>query len=199
MISRLHGVLLEQDMDSVEVETAGGVVYEVHVPATVAGRLPPAGSQVRLRTVQVVRDDSVTLYGFLEEHERDMFQRLLGATGVGAKLAREMLSTYSVQRLAQALANKETAVLTRVSGVGKKTAELLILRLSDKVRDLALARDGGQAAPHGAREAVNALMALGYSFTQADEAVRGVAAGGDGREEMTTEELIRKALERIGR
>lgn len=199
MISRLHGVLLEQDMDSVEVETAGGVVYEVHVPATVAGRLPPAGAQVRLRTVQVVRDDSVALYGFLEVHERDMFQRLLGTTGVGAKLAREMLSTYSARRLAQALANKETAVLTRVSGVGKKTAELLILRLGDKVRDLALAQTGSEAAPHGAREAVNALMALGYSFAQADEAVRGVTAGGGAGEEMKTEELIRRALERIGR
>ena len=199
MISRLHGVLIEGDMDSVEVETPGGVVYEVHVPATVAGRLPPRGSQVRLRTVQVVRDDSVTLYGFLEANERDMFQRLLGTTGVGAKLAREMLSTYSVQRLAQALANKETAVLTRVSGVGRKTAELLVLRLSDKVRDLAMAPDGGAAAPHGAREAVNALMALGYSFTQADEAVRGVLDREGTEEEMKTEELIRKALERMGR
>ena len=186
-------------MDSVEVETAGGVVYEVHVPATVAGRLPPPGSQVRLRTVQVVRDDSVTLYGFLEPGERDMFQRLLGTTGIGAKLAREMLSTYSAQRLARALANKETAMLTRVSGVGKKTAELLILRLSDKVRDLALAPGGGAAAPHGAREAVNALMALGYSFAQADEAVRGALDAVDAGEEMKTEELIRKALERIGR
>ncbi len=186
-------------MDSVEVETAGGVVYEVHVPATVAGRLPRPGSEVRLRTVQVVRDDSVTLYGFLEARERDMFQRLLGTTGIGAKLAREMLSTYSARRLAQALANKETAVLTRVSGVGKKTAELLILRLSDKVRDLALARGGGEAAPRGAREAVNALMALGYSFAQADEAVRGVPDLEGAGEEMKTEELIRKALERIGR
>jgi len=199
VISRLHGVLIEADMDSVEVETAGGVVYEVHVPATVAGRLPRPGSEVQLRTVQVVRDDSVTLYGFLEARERDMFQRLLGTTGIGAKLAREMLSTYSARRLAQALANKETAVLTRVSGVGKKTAELLILRLSDKVRDLALTRGGGEAAPRGAREAVNALMALGYSFAQADEAVRGVPDLEGAGEEMKTEELIRKALERIGR
>lgn len=199
MISRLHGVLIGADMDSVEVETAGGVVYEVHVPARVAGRLPPPGAQVRLRTVQVVRDDSVALYGFLEVNERDMFQRLLGTTGIGAKLAREMLSTYSARRLAQALANKETALLTRVSGVGRKTAELLILRLSDKVRDLALTPESGGAAPHGAREAVNALMALGYSFTQADEAVRGALNTVDAGEEMKTEELIRKALEIIGR
>lgn len=199
MISRLHGVLLERDPDWVEVETAGGVVYEVHVPATVAGRLPPAGSRVRLRTVQVVRDDSVALYGFLEAHERDMFQRLLGTTGVGAKLAREMLSTYSARRLAQALANKETAVLTRVSGVGRKTAELLILRLGDKVRDLALTPEDGAAAPRGAREAVNALMALGYSFAQADEAVRGVVDAGEAGDEAGTEDLIRRALERVGR
>lgn len=199
MISRLHGVLLERDADLVEVETTGGVVYEVHVPTTVAGRLPPPGSEVRLRTVQVVRDDSVALYGFLEAHERDMFQRLLGTTGIGAKLAREMLSTYSARRLARALAGKETAVLTRVSGVGKKTAELLVLRLSDKVRDLALADDAGAAPRHGAREAVNALIALGYPFARADEAVRGALDAGAEGEEMKTEELIRRALERIAR
>ena len=199
MISRLHGTLLERDSDSVEVQTAGGVVYEVHVPTTVAGRLPPPGAEVWLRTVQVVRDDSIALYGFLEAHERDMFQRLLGATGVGAKLAREMLSTYSARRLARALANKETAVLTRVSGVGKKTAELLILRLSDKVRDLALADAGPAAAPHGAEEAVNALIALGYPFARADEAVRRALGAGASGEEMKTEDLIRRALERISR
>ena len=169
------------------------------MPTKVAGRLPPTGSKVRLRTVQVVRDDSVALYGFLEAHERDMFQRLLGATGVGAKLAREMLSTYSVKRLAQALANKETAVLTRVTGVGKKTAELLVLRLGDKVRDLALAAESGAAAPRGADEAINALTALGYSFAQAEEAVRGVLGAGEAGDEMNTEELIRGALERVGR
>ena len=199
MISRLHGILVERDADSVEVQTAGGVVYEVHVPATVADRLPPRGSEVRLRTVQVVRDDSVALYGFLEAHERDMFQRLLRATGVGAKLAREMLSTYSARRLARALANKETAVLTRVSGVGRKTAELLILRLSDKVRDLALVEGSGAPPRHGAEEAVNALIALGYPFARADEAVRGVLDAGTPGEEMKTEELIRRALERISR
>ncbi len=199
MISRLRGVLIERDVDSVEVETAGGVVYEVHVPSTVAERLPPAGSTVGLRTVQVVRDDSVTLYGFLGARERDMFRRLLGTTGIGAKLAREMLSTYSAQRLAQALANKETALLTRVSGVGRKTAELLILRLSDKVRDLALASDDDGAVPGGAREAVNALTALGYSFAQADAAVRAVVDAGEANREAGTEELIRRALERIGR
>lgn len=199
MISRLHGILVERDADSVEVQTAGGVVYEVHVPATVAGRLPPRGSEVRLRTVQVVRDDSVALYGFLEADERDMFQRLLGATGVGAKLAREMLSTYSARRLARALANKETAVLTRVSGVGRKTAELLILRLSDKVRDLAMAEGSGAPPRHGAEEAVNALIGLGYPFARADEVVRGVLDAGTPGEEMNTEELIRRALERISR
>ena len=199
MISRLHGTLIEGDTDSVEVETAGGVVYEVHVPTTVAGRLPPRGSEVRLRTVQVVRDDSVALYGFLEAHERDMFQRLLGTTGIGAKLAREMLSTYSARRLARALANKEVAVLTRVSGVGRKTAELLILRLSDKVRDLALAGKTGAAPRHGAEEAVNALIALGYPFARADGAVRGVLDAGAAGGKIKTEELIRKALEHIGR
>ena len=104
LISRLRGLLLTNDFSTVEVETSGGVVYEVEVPLTVVEHLPPIGTQVELRTVQVVREDSVSLFGFLEAHERDLFRRLLTASGVGAKLALAMLSTYSARRLAQALA-----------------------------------------------------------------------------------------------
>ena len=176
-----------------EVETAGGVVYEVELPLSVLGRLPPIGSAVELRTYHMVREDSAALFGFMEAHERELFKRLLTASGVGARLALAMLSTYSAPRLAQALAEKDLAALTQISGVGKKTAERISLELADKVQDLALVPDGAAAPSPVLEGAVSALIALGYSFTEADSAVR---AALDGGEELDTEALIRKALAR---
>ncbi len=192
MISRLHGTLLVRDPDGVEVETSGGVVYEVEVPLTVFQRLPRAGDPVQLRTVQVVTDTSVSLYGFLDDLERRLFKRLLGASGVGGKLALSMLSTYTAERLARALAEKDITALRQVSGVGKKTAEKLALELSDKVEDLAILTPSGQGgAPSVAQDAVQALVALGYSFADADQAVRDVLEEGDA---PSADELIRRAL-----
>ncbi len=194
MISRLKGTLLARELASVEVETAGGVVYEVEVPFTVQERLPPVGGSVELRTVQVVREDSVALYGFVEAHERDLFQRLLTASGVGARLALAMLSTYSARRLARALAEKDLAALTQITGVGKKTAERLALELSERVRDLALIPEGAPEAPPALEEAMSALVALGFSFSSADAAVRkALREEGEG---ATAEALIRRALAR---
>ncbi len=200
MISRLHGVVLDRDADSVEVETAGGVAYEVRVPTTVAERLPSPGSEVRLRTVHVLSVDSISLYGFLEADERAMFRRLLATSGVGASLALEMLSTHSVRRLARALVDKDVTALTLVRGVGRKKAQLLVLKLSDRMRDLAEASgDAGAPSPRGAREAVDALVALGYSRAQAERAVRAAAVGGGTGRETEVEDLIRRALERVAR
>ena len=175
----------------VEVETPGGVVYEVEVPLTVAERLPEEGQSLELRTVQVVREDSASLYGFLEPSERDLFRRLLTASGVGARLALAMLSTYTAPRLAQALAERDLVALTQISGIGKKTAERLALELSEKVQDLAISAGGVPGIPPGAEGAVAALVALGYSVTGAQDAVRGaLKKNGD----LSTEELIREAL-----
>ena len=192
MISRLHGTLLARDGEHVEIETGGGVVYEVELPVTVLQRLPSVGSAVQLRTVHVVSETSTALYGFMEAHERTLFRRLLTASGVGAKLALAMMSTYSAERLARALQEKDTTALRQVSGIGKKTAEKIALELADKMDDLAIltpARDGEQ--PGGAQEAVQALVALGYSFSDADRAVRDVLEDGDVED---TGELIRRAL-----
>jgi len=192
MISRIHGTVLSRDTDRVEVETSGGVVYEVEVPLTVLQRLPSPGSALELRTHQVVTDSSVALYGFITAHERTLFQRLLTANGVGAKLALAMMSTYDAERLARALVEKDTAALRQVSGVGKKKAEKIALELSDKVADLAVTTPtGGTEASSAAQGAVQALVALGYSFTDADEAVRRVLEDGV---PDTSEELIRRAL-----
>ncbi len=192
MISRLNGTLLSRDTDRIEVETSGGVVYEVEVPLTVLQRLPSSGSALSLRTLQVVTDTSVSLYGFIEAHERTLFQRLLSASGVGAKLALAMMSTYSAERLARALVEKDTTALQQVSGVGKKKAEKIALELADKVTDLAIVTptSPGQT-PSGAQEAVKALVSLGYTFADADQAVRRVL---EDAVPESTEELIRKAL-----
>ena len=192
MISRVHGVLLAREAGAVEVETASGVVYEIEVPTTVLERLPPVGQAVRLRTLQVVREDSVALYGFVDGGERLLFQRLLGASGVGPRLAVAMLSAYTAPRLAQALVEKDVTALRQVSGVGKKTAERLALELADKVADLTLATDGGaDGVSTGAQEAVAALVALGYDFATADRAVRTALEDG---EEGGADALIRRAL-----
>lgn len=193
MISRIKGTLLSRDLEHVEIETAGGVVYQIEVPLTILDRLPlPPKADFQMRVLQVVREDSLTLYGFIEPHERELFRRLLGASGVGPKVALAMLSTYAADRLARALAEKDINALKQVSGVGKKTAERIVLELSDKVQDLAVRPAGGaekSSAP--AQEAVAALVSLGYSFPDADAAVRRVLEQG---EVMSTDELIRRAL-----
>lgn len=192
MISRLHGTLLARDGERVEIETGGGVVYEVELPVPVLQRLPPVGAAVELRTVQVVSETSTALYGFIDGSQRTLFRRLLTASGVGAKLALAMMSTYSVERLARALQEKDTTALRQVTGIGKKTAEKIALELADKMDDLAILTPSADGhPPGGAREAVQALVALGYSFAAADRAVRDVLAEGDLDD---TDELIRRAL-----
>ncbi len=196
MISRLKGTLISRELDHVEVETPGGVVYEIKIPLSILQRLPkPPAPDFEIRTLQLVREDSVTLYGFIEPFERELFVRLLGAPKVGPKVALAMLSTYSAGRLARALAEKDVNALTQVSGVGKKTAELIVLELADKVADLAVGAGGpdgsGGGTGPGVQEAVGALVALGYSFVEADAAVRRALAEG---EAAGTDELVRRAL-----
>ncbi len=191
MISRLRGTLVSKEPGRIELETGGGVVYEVEIPLSILERLPPEGSPIEIRTLQVVREDSATLYGFLELHERDLFRRLLTASGVGAKVALAMLSTYSAHRLARALAEKDLPALTQIPGVGKKTAERIVLQLAEKVEDLAVGPEGEPVAAPEGKEAVAALVALGYSFMNADRAVRKAIQDGD---PGSSEELIRKAL-----
>jgi holliday junction DNA helicase RuvA len=195
MISRLKGVVLARELERVEVETPGGVVYEVEIPLTLLDRLPREGQPVELRTVYIVREDSAALYGFLEPHERALFLRLLNADRVGAKLALAMMSTFSARRLARALTEKDLTALTQIPGVGRKTAERLALELADKVQDLAIGPEGkGSAAAPGAEEAVAALMGLGISFADADRAVRSVLDEADTPPPLDA--LIRQALAR---
>jgi Holliday junction DNA helicase RuvA len=193
MISRVQGIVLTRGTDRVEVATSGGVVYEVEVPLTVLQEIPRVGETVELRTLQVVTETSVTLYGFVTPQERILFQRLRTVKGVGAKVALGIMSTFPAERLARAIVEKDTVALRQAPKVGKKLAETIALDLSDKVDDLVgfVPRiDGDQGA---AQKAVQALVSLGYNFTDADQAVRAVIEAGA---PDSAEELIRRALAR---
>jgi Holliday junction DNA helicase RuvA len=195
LISRIHGTLLARDLERVEVLTAGGVAYEVAVPLGVFERLPRIGEPVELRIYQVVREDAMLLFGFLDEAERTVFTRLLGASGVGPRLALALLSTLPAHRLVRAIQERDLASLTTVPGVGKKTAERLALELSGKLDDIAFPTAGVGARAPGVEEAVRALTVLGFSPADAERAVHeaigaGAAAGG-------AQELIRAALARV--
>lgn len=194
MISRIHGTLLVREMDRIEVLTSGGVGYEVSIPLPVFERLPRAGEPVELRIVQVVREDAIQLFGFLDDTERMVFNRLLGTQGVGPRLALALLSSLPAERLVFAVRERNAAALTAVSGVGKKTAERLILELSGKLDDIPLRRAGVGRGEPGIDEAVRALTVLGFSPADAGRAVH--EAVGE-NEAVSAQELIRLALARV--
>ena len=174
MISRIRGTLVRRDIDTVEVLTNSGVAYELHIPLTVFERLPREGEQVELRTYYVVREDSAELFGFLEPSERVLFGKLLSASGVGPRLALNMLSTMAPQHLVTAITMKDIAALKRIPGLGAKKAERLVLELADRLDDVILGSEPGAVRPAGAtaEEAVHALVALGYNPAEASIAVR---------------------------
>jgi Holliday junction DNA helicase RuvA len=164
VIAQLAGTLLVKELDRVEVMTAGGVGYELLVPLTLYETLPKPGENVRLHTYLVVKEDGWQLFGFATSLERQVFQRVLGAKGVGPALALGMLSTLSVDRLVRAIRERDVATLQSVPRVGRKKAEQLILDLADKLDDVQVAAggvgrlDGGA----GAEDALRALVSLGY-------------------------------------
>lgn len=193
MISRIRGTLLARELNRAEVLTPGGVAYDVEIPSTVYERLPRPGEEVELRTLQVVREDAVLLFGFLEDGERTLFTRLISATGVGPRLALALLSALPGAALVRAIRDRNLAVLTGVTGVGKKTAERLSVELAGKLDDLAFATSGlAQQAP-GVEEALRALVVLGMNPLEAETAVRGVIQE---QGPLPAQELIRAALAR---
>ncbi len=193
MISRVSGRLLTRDLDRVEVLTAGGVAYEIAIPRSIFEKLPPAGQEVELRTYQVVRDDGVFLYGFVEEAERLVFARLLTASGVGPRLAIGLLSALPAPRLVRAIRERDIATLTGVSGVGKKTAERLALDLAGRFDDLPITIDS-RPSGDGVEEALKALTVLGYAPADAERALRTVLKANGARD---VQALIRAALSEL--
>jgi Holliday junction DNA helicase RuvA len=190
MIALLTGTLAVKEADRVVVRTASGVGYEVFVPTRCLEDLPAPGRPVELHTHLVVREDGQSLYGFTSAEERRVFQRLLTASGIGPKLALAMLSALSGERIVRSLRDRDLAALVAVPGVGKRTAERLVVELADKTADL-VAAAGGTAQPTTSDAATKALVRLGYNAAEADEAVRRALAA-DGRKD--TPELVRSAL-----
>ena len=201
MITSISGLLISATPLSATIE-AGGLGYEVHIPVTTAERLPRPGQPAKLHTLAVYREDSATLYGFATEEERDFFRLMVEkVTGVGPKMALSVLSKLSLATLKSAIVAGDVALLAKCQGIGKKTAERLVMELRDKLNPADLDRagvtfSGTEGAPPAAanklRDAVLALAALGYRAADADQAVRQawVALGPT----ASTEALIKKAL-----
>ncbi len=192
MIGRLRGVVISKSPPTLVLEV-GGVGYEIEAPMSTFYELPPVGQNAILHTHLVVREDAQLLYGFSRESQRRLFRALLKVNGVGPRVALAVLSGLSDQEFLRCVANEDIARLTRVPGIGRKTAERLVVELRDKLGDQARADRSGAPSPEApadpVSEAVSALIALGYKPQEANRAVH--AVGGEG---LACEEIIRQAL-----
>ncbi len=187
MIGRLSGRLVAKHPPQVMVD-CHGVAYELDVPMSTFYSLPATGEAVTLHTHLVVREDAQSLYGFHTLEERTVFRQLIRIAGVGARTALAVLSGMSVAELSQAVAMQEAARLTRIPGIGKKTAERLLLELKGRLADAKPAGGGGAGA-----DVLNALLGLGYNEKEALQATRGLAPG------LSVAEGIRAALKTLAR
>ncbi len=171
MIGRLNGTLLEKTPPLVLID-CNGVGYECEVPMSTFYNLPAVGEKVVMLTHFVVREDAQLLYGFGTSQERATFRQLLKVNGIGAKSALSILSGLSIDELVQAVALQETTMLTRVPGVGKKTAERLLLELKDKFTIDGVAAMNSNQPKSASSDVLNALLALGYNEREAVAAVK---------------------------
>ena len=198
MIAHIQGKMIEKTPTALVVET-GGVGFQLLVPLSSSEKLGEPGEVVKLLTYLHVREDVLQLYGFLTVEERHLFQLLISISGVGPKLAQGILSGIEVSQFKQAVRANETAVLNKIPGVGKKTAERLVVELRDKVgladQPEAGREETGQAG-RPQEEAILALLSLGYKRNQAEKAVHSVAQEED---ILSVEALLRQALTRMNR
>ena len=191
MIGRLKGILIHKSPPWLVVDVHG-VGYELEAPMSTFYDLPEVGREIALFTHYAQKEDSVSLYGFLREAERRLFREVQKVTGIGAKIALAVLSGVSVDDFARLLQAGDITALTRIPGIGKKTAERMLVELRDRAADLA----GGPVANATGvpgdplSEAINALQTLGYKPAEADRMARKAAVDGD-----SAEAIIRKALQ----
>jgi Holliday junction DNA helicase RuvA len=198
MIAHLKGTLLEKHPNQVIVET-GGVGYDVTVPISTFSALPDAGAEVRLRIFTHVREDAIALFGFLTREEKTMFERLITVSGIGPKLAVTVLSGLPTPELIGAIRTGQVDMLVRIPGVGKKTAERMVLELRDKLADLGpgaavAAKPPAETLSALEADVLSALVNLGCARPAAEAAVRKAKAGGTAAE---FEPLFRRALELV--
>tara|TARA_Y100001938_G_scaffold140281_1_gene208264 strand:+ start:616 stop:1221 length:606 start_codon:yes stop_codon:yes gene_type:complete len=197
VIGRLRGTLAEKQPPHLLLDV-NGVGYELEVPMTTLYRLPAQGETVTLHTHLVVREDAHLLYGFYEKRDRELFRELIRLNGVGPKLALALMSGLEVDELVRCVQAQDTAALTKVPGVGKKTAERLLVELKDRfkawesipaIASLVVEPQLAQAVSSAENDAVSALISLGYKPQEASRAVAAVKEDG-----MSSEDLIRRAL-----
>ncbi|MHC8301356.1 Holliday junction branch migration protein RuvA [Pseudomonas sp. ZS1P83] len=200
MIGRLRGTLAEKQPPHLILDV-NGLGYELEVPMTTLYRLPSVGEPLTLHTHLVVREDAQLLYGFFGKRERDFFRELIRLNGVGPKLALALMSSLEVDELVRCVQSQDTSALTKVPGVGKKTAERLLVELKDRFKAwetvptmfaLVPNQPGGpEAAPVAAAEndAVSALISLGYKPQEASKAISAIKEKG-----LSSEDMIRRAL-----
>ena len=201
MIGRLRGTLAEKQPPHLILDV-NGLGYELEVPMTTLYRLPSVGEPLTLHTHLVVREDAQLLYGFASKRERDFFRELIRLNGVGPKLALALMSSLEVDELVRCVQSQDTSALTKVPGVGKKTAERLLVELKDRFKAwetvpamfaLVPNQPGGQdvSNPAAAAEtdAVSALISLGYKPQEASKAISAIKEKG-----LSSEDLIRRAL-----
>lgn len=191
MIGRLSGILFDKNPAQLVVD-CNGVGYEVSVPMSTFYNLPSTGEKVALLTHMVVREDAQLLYGFGTSQERELFRQLIKITGVGARTALAILSGMSVHDLAQAVTLQDAGRLTKIPGIGKKTAERLLLELKGKLgADIGAAT--GSATGESSNDILSALLALGYSDKEALLAIKQVPSG------STVSDGIRHALKALSK
>jgi len=197
LIGRLKGLLLEKQAPLLLIDVQG-VGYEVSAPMSTFYVLPELNQNITLFIQMIVREDSQTLYGFSSENERSLFRSLIKVNGVGARMALTILSGMSAQEFINCIEHEDTGTLVRLPGVGKKTAERLVVEMKDRLKDLlAVPASSTTGAPakqvvnDAVTDAVSALIALGYKPPEASRMVRSV----ENMTEFGSEELIRQALQ----
>lgn len=200
MIGRLKGILLEKKAPGLLLDV-NGVGYEIEAPMTTFYDLPKVGEQVVIYTHLVVRDDAHLLFGFIKESDRALFRSLIKVSGVGAKLALALLSGISSHDFIKTIRSNDITTLTRIPGVGKKTAERLVIEMRDRLKELMPETDPSSAVtaiadgglpPDEIKDAVSALIALGFKPPEASRMVSGIDTKG-----LASEEIIRQALQSV--
>jgi len=190
MIAHLRGNLLAKHPNSIIIE-AGGVGYELNISVPTFSDLPQAGSEVSMHVHTHVREDALALYGFLRREEKQLFEKLIGVSGIGPKLAITVLSGMSAEALVRAIRNNDVASLTRTPGIGKKTAERMVLELRDKLEQFAAAPARPAVSPLE-EDVISALVNLGYQRTAAERALNKIGSGNGGGKPFDV--LFREAL-----
>ncbi len=198
MIARLRGILLESEYTGCIVDV-GGVGYEVAIPLSTFDRLPRAGEEVELHVLTQVREDAITLFGFATPEEKKLFRALVQVSGIGGKLALNILGGMSVANFCDAVVNRDVKALSRINGIGRRTAERMVLELADKLENFGFI-PGAAGAPSGNLENINdaalALEQLGFKRDAVRKTLQTLTAELP-EEQQSTENLLRAALARL--